>query len=209
MSSTNIPKVGTLVSSAITEQALTDLCVNLVCQMLGIDTDPTSDTYDPLCYARVRGEYQEEGQPAWLISEEVVFVTAFLENDPYAGIRDRGIEANDDESYNQTTIYTRVWKVEVVVYGPDAEDRARQIKSCMYLDFVYDAFAASSLYPQTDFPEPQRRPERWANQWWKRWDFEFRMNEQVEESIVQPSMASVELIIVDDTGVVLDETIDL
>jgi hypothetical protein len=209
MSSRIIPGVGTLVSSALTDDQVQQIWQNLVLQCLGIVTDPAAEGFDPLAYARVRTEFPEDGQPAWEIEEEVGFVAAFIEPDPYANIRDEGIDANDADSYTKTTIYTRVWRVEMALYGPDSADRIRQIHSCMFLGFVHDTLAASNLYLQTDFPQPRRAPELYAKQWWPRWDFEVQMNEQVTETLVQPSMASVELIIVDATGVILDETIEL
>lgn len=207
MSTINIPGVGPLTSSALTEEQIAEIFQNLILQMLGIVTDPTDPAFDEDCYARIRTEYPEEGAPTWLITEDVGFVTAFLEKDPYAEIRDQGANANDEVSYINQSVYTRVWKIEITLYGPHSGDHIRQIVSCMYLQFVYDTLAGSNLYPQTDFPEPERIPERWAKQYWKRWEFSFRLNEQVTETITLPTIASVELIIEDASGITYDQVL--
>lgn len=205
-SSSVIPGVGTLSSTALTPEQVAIIFQQLLLQILGVDPD-----VDQFAYARVRVEYRQEGAPEWLINEDVAFLSAFEVSDPYNLIRDRSNPPidGDPDNYTQTWTYTRVWEVSFTFYGPHGFDHCRLAKSCMFLDFASDTLALSQLFPQTDFETPRRLPELWANQWFKRTDWKMRMNEFVTETITQPTMASVEIGIYTADGEVSDQTVTL
>jgi hypothetical protein len=206
MTANIIPGVGTLESTAHTPEQLAIIFQAL--QMRILNYDPTVDQF---AYARVRVDYRQEGQPAWLINEDVVTLTAFEVADPYNLIRDRSNPPNgsDPATYVQTWTYTRVWEVQFTYYGPKGFDHARLTKSCMFQDFVHDTLAQSNLYLQADFDTVRRVPEQFQKQWWKRSEFRVRMNEFVTETLVQSTIASVEVIIQDEDGIVSDQTVTL
>ena len=206
MSATTIPNVGTLTSSALTDTQVNVIMQALLLQMLGVAVDLTNPL-DP-GYALVRIGWPVSGQPAFLITEDVAFVLCT----PEADEADEQYESqwspqNDDGTYTRTTVYTRVWRVALVFYGPNSLDRSRQIKACLFLPFANDGLALSNLFLLGRKGSPRRAPELFQGQWWPRVDFAFKMNEQVTETLNLPSMASVELILEDATGILYDQVI--
>ncbi len=163
---------------------------------------------DPMAFYKVRIGWQEEGQPAWQICDDICAIIATIADDPYNRIRDVQFADNDETTLLQTTQYTRVWKVHLVLYGPNSFDNARLIKSCLFLGWVTDALANSNLYLITDVADPIRAPEEFEGQWWERSDIEFRLNENVLETITVQSVSSVEVIgVTSDLGQAFDITI--
>lgn len=204
MSTINIPGVGPLVSTALTKDQLNVLWQDLVLRMLGVTpAGPTDNT----AYSLVRIEWPTDGQPDWPLAFDVCFVESTMEADSYDQIMERNVVPNDDSTYTLTTVYTRVWRVRLVAYGPNSGDRLRQTKSCMTLDFAHDTLAESNLYLIFELGTPRRNPELFTNDWWERWDFSVRMNEQVTDTLVLPTMASVEVYIQDAVGNTSDRTI--
>ena len=72
-----------------------------------------------------------------------------------------------------------------------------------------ERLAQNNLWLQTDFDTPRRVPEQFANQYWERWFFRVRFNEFVTETLVQPTIGSVEIIIEDRTGILSDQVVEL
>jgi hypothetical protein len=205
----NVPGVGVMASSALTVDAISKAFQLLVLRMLGIVTDPTADGYDALCFARVRVEFPPEGAPAWKPTEDVGFISAFEETDPYNVIREVSPDVNEGgDSYVKTTTYTRVWRVHFTLYGPNSYDHGRQIKSCMFEDFAHDTLAQSSLWAVCDWETAKRIPEKFAAQWWEVTHYEVELNEFVTETLTLPTMGSVEIIIQDADSVIIDETVE-
>lgn len=206
---TTIPGVGVLSTNAGTTKSLGLVFQALVLQMLGIDADPTSPTYDKFAYDRVRIEFSPQGQPGWLHTEDVAFIALYEETDPYNLIRDVEVVPNDATTFLRRTTYTRVWRAEFEFWGPDSGVAAAQVKSLMFYDFAHDTLAQSNLYLQTDFATPKRIPDNFVNKWWERWDFEVQMNEFVTETMVLQSIGSVEVVIGDGTTTFFDQTVEL
>lgn len=204
MSTTNIPGVGSLVSSALTSDQMDVIWQKLLLQMLGVD--PAAD---PLAYARIRIGWPKKGQPAWKRSEDVGFVQCTetqrryneMHNEEYLG-------ATDPTTIIQQTVYSRAWRAAFEFYGPNSGDHARQVKSCSYLDFVHDTLAQSNLYIIGEFATARRTPKLFAAQWWETWTFSVEMYEQVTETLTLPSMASVEVIVEDSDGIIVDQVVN-
>jgi len=162
-------------------------------------------------YASVRVGWQQQGQPAWGINEDVVILNAVEDDDPYNRVRDQKTALNDSASVILLTTYTRVWRVMWTFYGPNSFDRARQLRSAMLATGVappaqtaHDVLALSNVYLVTDLTAPQRVPELYEKQWWERVDFSCQFNEFVTEAPIVPSVASAEIIVEDSSGVVAD-----
>lgn len=200
----NVPGVGPITSTALTKDQMNVLWQDLVLRCIGIT--PSGPT-DNAAYSRVRIEWPQDGQPDWAITADVAFVESTTEADSYDQIMEHNIVANDDSTYTLTIIYTRVWRVRLVAYGPNSGESLRQVKTCMTLDFAHDTLAQSNLYLLFELGTPKRFPELFTNDWWERWDFSVRMNEQVTDTVVLPTMASVEVILQDRVGIQSDQTI--
>lgn len=205
MSTFDIPGVGPMVSSALTLPQLNVIWQKLVQQCLGID--PATDD---LANARVRIDFAGDGQPAWRINEDIAFVQVVEEPDSYNEIHNEDYDQGDDLTETASTIiYTRVHRVSIDFWGPNSWDRARQVKSCMFLDFVHDTLSTSNLYLITEFATPRRAPENYVGQWWERVYFSVRMNEQVTETMSVPTMSTLEVIIETKDGIVADIEVPL
>lgn len=198
MSSYPVPNVGTMTSTGLTDAQVSAIFQQLVLQCLGIT--PSGPT-DPIAYARVRIDWPVPGQPGFIIADDVAFIRATESAEPYNFAHEVQQDAAVvSQQYGEQTIYTRCWDIGLIFYGPSSFDHARQVKGCLYQDFVHDTLAASNLYVVPTIGTPRRVPELFANQWWPRTDFAFRMYEQVTDSLNKQPIDSVEIVIKDAYG---------
>ena len=198
------PNGQVLRSMALTPQAFNITLQTLTAWMLGCD--PASD---PRAYYKVRLEWPTQGQPAWGVDEDICFVRATEEDGAYNKIRDRKLAYQDALSLESTDTFTRIWRVSWSFYGPNSFDNARQVKSSLLtMDFVSDQLAQMDLYLNTEIGATTRAPEKFQGQWWERTDLAVRMNELVTESLSVNTIASAEVILIEnDRGPVADLTI--
>lgn len=159
---------------------------------------------NPLAGRLVRQEWPSKGAPAWDKTDDVAFLKAVEIDDWYNKVRDQGAEGLDGVSGQQITEYTRVWRTSWVLYGPNAYQRATLLKSALLLDFIHDKLQPFNVFIVPDIGNPRRFRENTDGQWWNRADIDVDFYEQVNESIVTPTVASVEVIVLDDDGIKLD-----
>lgn len=159
---------------------------------------------NPIAGRLVRKAWPSDGAPAWKQGDDVAFVRCTEIDDWYNKVRDQGAEPNDAVSGLLVTEYTRVWRVFWEVRGPNSYTRASLLKSAMQLDFIHDSLAASNLYLRPDVSNPTRAPELEDGRWWNRTDLEMVFYEQVNESIVTSTVASIEVKVYNDAGLQLD-----
>lgn len=185
-----------LTSSALTPEQVQTLFQNVTLNAIGIN--PATD---PAAYQKVRCGWQQTGQPAWRIDQDMIAILATLENDPIAGFRDYIYTPASPEALTKSMGYTVVWKIHWTIYGPSGADNARNIVTAMWLDWAHDYLAASAIYAVPRWNRPTRAPELYAGQWWSRYDLELKFNELVTESIVDPAAAGLEVTVITDTGI--------
>jgi len=198
MSSYPVPGVGTMTSTGLTDSQMSVVWQNIVLQCLGIT--PSGPT-DAAAYSQVRVDWPVAGQPAWPITSDVAFIRAVVVPDSYNAAHEVQPTSMPGETFPEQTIYTRVWQLSFIFYGPNSFDRARQVQACLYQDFVHDILSASNVYLDTVIGTPRRSPELFQNQWWPRSDFSARMNEQVTDTLTKQTIQSVELILEDADGI--------
>lgn len=162
----------------------------------------------PASNTAVRVSWQTSGSPAWTIGDDVLFFECVLVDDDYDKTLDEWLTPNDDTTVTRTRAYTRVWNIHIVGRGPNAFDRVRLVKSALYLDFVHDTLATSNLYLIPKLAASIRSPELFEGRWWEVTNQSFRMNEFVTETMNINTVASVEVIVEDSTGVLLDFTVE-
>lgn len=160
--------------------------------MLGLPVQPSS-------YETVQVSWQQEGQPAYGITDDRLFIQATLVDDEYNRVRDAQILVNPDDDSGNTVIkrttYIRVWECFWEMRGPNSFDNARQVHSALLdNDFIDYFLAAFQLAMVTDPPAPRRAPENKDGQWWDRSDFECRFNELVTEDQIIGTVSSVEIV---------------
>lgn len=186
-----------LISSALTPTAISTLFQTLTLGILGAGTD----------YSRVRIEWPTNGQQGFNNGQDVSFLSAVETDDDYNRVRDMRNATNNAVSLQQISTYTRVWSVQWINYGPNSFDAARLIKSALYVDWFHDTLAAANLWLVGDVPATVRAPELFNAQWWERVDLTVKFNEFVTESLITPTIASVEVIASASSTPLIDVTV--
>lgn len=206
MSSYPVPNVGTMTSTGLTAQQMSVIWQNIVLQCLGIA--PSGPT-DSAAYSQVRIDWPTPGAPAWAITEDKAFIRAVEVPDEYNTAHEVQPVTVAPPTYPENTIYTRVWQVDLIFYGPNSFDRSRQVKDCCFQDFLRDTLEASNLYLESVIGTPRRTPELFQNQWWERSGFSIRMNEQVTDSLTKNAVQSVEVVLQSPVGIISDVVVEL
>ena len=182
--STTYPNGQTLTSSALTQSEIDAALQTLTCGVLGIN---------PPNYSIVKIVWPTEGQPFTKTpAQNCCYLSCVTSDSDYSRVRDRVLSTSGAQAL-ETWLYTRNWRVNWTVYGPDSTDWARMIHSATFMEYFNSALAAYNLYPVEDPPEPTRLPEQFNAQWWERSDFHIDMYEQVTETILDGVATSVEI----------------
>lgn len=197
MSDATFPNNQTLVSSALTPDGVAVIFQPLIAQIFDYDTTNNQQQ----AYSAVRVGWPPAGQPSWGQSDDICFITVKPIDDPFSRTRDELIAANDQVSVVQQMGFTQIWNIHCTLYGPNCYDRARLILSAITLDWVLDSLKSSNLYLIPGPNRPVYAPELFQGAWWKRTDIDLTFNEQVTESIIVPTGASVQITIQTDHGI--------
>jgi hypothetical protein len=152
---------------------------------------------DPQRFAKVRVGWQQQGEPAFTIAEDVVIITVVEDDDPYNRIRDFEYVTGEADTAIEITTYTRVWRINWQFWGPNSFDHARMVRSGLYTQKATNITVASNLYCVMDIPAPRRLVENDNGQWWERVDFSCQFNEAVTEAPNLGLVTSVEVIVND------------
>lgn len=204
---TTYPNGQVLTSSALTPPQISIALQSLTYGMIGLATPP------PSSFQPVQVSWQTQGQPfSPQVNQDVCYLACVPVDAEYSRVRD---EVNSGTGVNlypvtQTWTYTKSWRISWILYGPSSEDRARMIRSAMFMDYFNDLLAQSNLYLISDPPEVVRVPENDNAQWWERSDFHIDCYEQVTETLVTPVggyVKSVEIIVEDSEQVRDDFTV--
>ena len=201
-SSVIFPDGTSLVSSALTPRQIEAIFQPLVAQMLGFD--PAGNPSDAFFASRIG--WQTEGQLAWEVTDNICVITAVLEDDPFARVRDDlyQMTGSPADSLTDEMGFTQVWRMHFSFYGPSSADWARQLLSAFSLDWVSAALQVSNLYVVPEWHRPVYAPELFPDPggvWYERTHVEVLFNEQVSESLTPIAPAStVEVTIDTDSG---------
>lgn len=194
---TTYPNGQQLVSTALTPQQISIIFQNLTCGIIGIN---------PPNYQMVRVDWQEQGQPFERSpKEDICYVACVPKDVEYSRVRDQQYTDVSNQVVEVWT-YTKGWETSWVLYGTNAEDRARMIHSACFLDYFNDTLALSNLFVVNDSSEVTRFPEHFNGQWWERADFRITLYEQVTETINDGKATSVEVKLFNPDGQVADFT---
>ncbi|MDU4960195.1 MAG: aldehyde dehydrogenase [Sporomusaceae bacterium] len=154
-----------------------DFFWQLTMQLLGYDPAAFNDPDNPPACMPVRVSWPTTGAPAWKITENVVFIRLILhEDDDYARQID-SIYKPEPGTVIKQSARTRVWDVQFVAYGPDAQTAVTQIKDGVFRQDIKRLLSANSVFLIPNLPPCRRVPELFAGQWWNRWDGRLYFNE--------------------------------
>ena len=172
---------------------------------LGLPT-PASPI-DPV-YKLVRIDWPTEGQPAWGIGEDIVFIGALLVDDPSDKVRDLVMGVDGSGNPLETITQQAVWRASWTVYGPNATLNARKIRAALFWQSTHDLLALSNLYLVPALPQVIRAPELFQGQWWERADFSAEYNEGVTDTYAVQTVRISEVIVDTADGItVADVTV--
>jgi hypothetical protein len=189
MASVTYPNGQTLTSTALSPQQINIVVQQITCGMLGIN---------PVDPSKVRVDWQQQGQPdVALPTQDSCYISCVTQDVDYSRVRDRTYDGDSTAPINETWVYTRGWRVEWALYGPNSFDRARQVHSALFQDYFNDAFATSNLYPVLEPAEPVRLPIEHNAQWYDSSQFHCVFYEQITETIQSPVATSVEVKVYD------------
>ncbi|OOM73997.1 hypothetical protein CLPUN_42350 [Clostridium puniceum] len=149
--------------------------VQITCKMLNIDTTKEENL------GKVRKAWPTGGAPGWKIDQDIVFLRITPVDDKLARQLNIIYDPNKDDNTiaDKKTGYTRVHKIDWLLYGPNSYDNADIIRHLIF-DFDYMLeFKKKNLFLITDVPMPTRLPELYNSQWWERTDFSATFNEAV------------------------------
>lgn len=156
---------------------------------------------NPASNSAVRLAWQTQGDPAWAITDNIVFIEAVEKESNYSKIRDQATADNEDGLTATVTLqYSRVWTIRLSSRGPGGFDACRIIKSALLLDWTHDSLALSNLYVNPSFSATVRIPELKSGRWWARLDFNFDVYEGIIETIVYNTIGSVQIQVNNNNG---------
>lgn len=173
---------------------------SLIVSLLGWDLTTPDKTND------VRIAWEEGGQPAANITDNVVYVECFEVDSDYNRLRNESdiYESSPDE-FTKETQYTRQMQVNLILYGSDSFDNAQTIRDNIFYPNNQLTLQQNHIYLVHDIPAPKRVPEYFQGLWWKRVDMSMRFNELVIKSISVPAITSIKVDIYDDNGNLINE----
>ncbi len=181
----------TVTPRELTLTQVEDLFQGLFVSILGWDITSPSKVND------VRISWPEEGMPAFLITNDVVFVQCMEVDEPYN--RQREVEDTwnlaTPELFGRTIGYTRVWQVNAILYGPDSYQNSQELRDKIFYPAHQLTLEKSYLYLIPDVEAPKRVPEYFQGRWWKRVDMSFRFYESVVRSTTVPVIDSIDVTI--------------
>lgn len=161
---------------------------------------------------QVRKTYPPEGQPAWEISDNVVFITIQPIDNIYDKLRDtvdyaQAPVSGQDPAADEVTIYTRVMQVDWIIYGPDSFDLADKLRWGILNDSTLSTLSASDIAPLTEIKPARLATELFSGRWWKRYDLRAYFNVLTTRAQTVPYLQAAEIRVQTEQG--LYGTIDI
>lgn len=149
---------------------------------------------------KIRIAYASEGQPAWGINEDVIFVAINPIDDAYDKKRDYIEDTTNDEFAQVKVFYHRVIQVMWMVYGPNSYDVADLIRHGILTEAIRRPLAWQKVVPLPEIPAPARVPYSFQGQWWERSDVRVQFNVGTLRVTDVPYIESADIEIHDDHG---------
>ena len=187
-----------------TSSALTPANVNVIIQALTISLLGLPQPNGPgsASYEAVRVSWQQQGQPFQNANDDICYLLSVTRDDDYSRVRDAYISGvgTDVSPLLENWSYTRAWTITWHFYGPNSLDRARLVRSAMFLDYANNMLSLSNLYPVNNPREIVRLPQEINGQWFEYAEFEIELYEQVTETVTDGAVTSVEIKVYEGTN---------
>lgn len=181
----------------MTEYILTDtqfenIMQPLIVSILGWDVPSVNKKKD------VRVSWAEDGQPAWKITDDIVFLRCFEIDNFYNRERNftDSYEVSPDE-FTRETSYTRVMNMMVIAYGSNSFNNIQLLRDGMYKQEHRNVLSNNKIYFMPDLPAPRRVPEYFEGRWWTRYDMNFVFYMLTVKETSVPAIVSIDVGIYD------------
>lgn len=180
-----------MADQVLTLKEIENVFFNATCKMLNLTTEEEQ--------SKVRLTWQTNGMPGFSVSEDVIFIRVAPEDNKLARQMDvlyRDEEASSNLSLKKRVGYTRVYKINWTLYGPNAYDNADLLRASIFDRDYTREIRENNLFLITDVSMPRRVPELLNKQWWERVDFSASYNEAVIRESEVPVITSTEIKII-------------
>ncbi len=189
------PDGSTLSSTALTDNVASQVIQAVTSQALGITIAPQE---------KVRVAWQVQGQPFEDVNTDICYVFMVERGGLYDEQRNETRSVQSSTQVLLTQTYTRIWECSWHFYGPNSFDNARLVRSAMFTDYFRFQLQSFNLFAVVPFDAPIRIPEVINGQWFNRSDMRGRFYEQVTETRAVNAVASVEIVLNDESGTLAD-----
>lgn len=153
--------------------------------------------------ADVRQSWPTYGAPALEVTNNVAFLKIYDVESPITAQREMIYSQIESPSApNMEMNYTRTLKVDWIFYGPDSWDWANLVQNKLFYQIYHDMLALQNLYLIPGFKPPMRVPELWSGEWYERIDLSANFNELMKINDALPYIETVEIDVIDHSGVV-------
>ena len=129
----------------------------------------------------VRLAYQDESQPFHDYRRNICYYYVQAADDPINRQIDTRYNPIDETKTQQISSYNRVITLDIILYGPDAYDRAVLLRMDLLEPTLNWDLAAKGLHIIPDIAEPQQIWEPYNNKYWPRVDMQVRYNNLVTD----------------------------
>ena len=129
----------------------------------------------------VRLAYQDNSQPFHDYHRNICYFYVQAADDPINRQIDTQYNPIDDTKTGQINSYNRVITLDIILYGPDAYDRAVLLRMDLLEPTLNWDLAAKGLHIIPDIAEPQQIWEPYNNKYWPRVDMQVRYNNLVTD----------------------------
>lgn len=129
----------------------------------------------------VRLAYQDESQPFHDYRRNICYYYVQAADDPINRQIDTRYNPIDETKTQQISSYNRVITLDIILYGPDAYDRAVLLRMDLLEPTLNWNLAAKGLHIIPDIVEPQQMWEPYNNKYWPRVDMQVRYNNLVTD----------------------------
>lgn len=147
---------------------------SLIMQILGLDIASKIDL------SKVRNSWPTNGAPSWKITDDICFLQINNQADDISKQFDTKYTVQSGYDLNENISYTKVHKVDLILYGPNSFENAEIIKNALYTSSKYRILLGqNSMSVVQDVNIPIRSPELFQGQWWERTSFSVNFNEFV------------------------------
>ena len=174
---------------------LMELARVVTCTILGLNPDDQPQNIVPLDLT---------DSPGFLTDphSDFVFYNVLFDNQDINRQVDTTVEDESPVTLSKKTQYVRNLRIVWQTYGDDGFEWADKIRIKLFSSEIQALIAAKGISLITDVPEAQYIPEKIGQQWYKRYDLYANFNQLVTMEETVSAVASAEIDIVDEKGVV-------